>query len=136
MNKKTPITDAFVRKVSIAQRQILIEHIDGAVPVVRGDQCRTQTTNALLANGLLRDASHCGVGSSRPRETLLTERGRETVARVLAEYADALSKVMELADAEIRPLQMLQRLKQMRAATRWTVPPEEPEEADSASPEG
>jgi hypothetical protein len=130
------INDAYVRRISIAQRAVLVEHIDGAVPLDRRDRFHTQTVTTLMTMKLLRDEKSGGVDyvcAIRPRATMLTIRGREALAKVLAEYADALSRVMELADAEIRPIQMLQRLKAMRVATRWTVPPEEPEEADSAS---
>lgn len=133
------INDAYVRRISIAQRAVLVEHIDGAVPLDRRDRFHTQTIGTLMTMKLLRDEKSGGVDyvcAVRPRATMLTVRGREALAKILAEYADAISKVIELQADEIRPMEMLKRLKAMRGPTRWDVPPESPEEAELPLPKG
>jgi hypothetical protein len=133
------INNAYVRRISIAQRAVLVGHIDGAVPLDRRDRFHSQTVDTLMTMKLLRDATSGGAGSVesiRPRATMLTIRGREALAKILAEYADAISKVIALEQDEIRPMEMLKRLKAMRGPTRWDVQPEAPEEAEPALPEG
>lgn len=78
-------------------RDVLIEHIDGPVPVVvpngpRGGRyardvaIRARTIRALLGRRLIRGRSD----SPRPDQTVLTEAGRAELAEALADWADAI----------------------------------------------
>lgn len=74
--------------ISPAQRDILIEHIDGR-PISLGKARRSiqrGSINGLIHRGLLKTTK---VNKWRI-ETTITEKGRETLAEALAEYADAL----------------------------------------------
>lgn len=81
-----------VRRLSGWQRKFLMRHIDGPVQV---DVHDTQTRIALTRKKLLRNDRPV-----RPRATSLTTDGRQTVAIILAEAADALVAAGML-DAEI-----------------------------------
>ena len=102
---KITISDAAIRKLSSPQRNLLIDHIDGEVDVTVHGAHLVQCRNALIAYGLLRGSP---IGASRPRATILTDRGRMAVAIILGDCADML--VRAGLDQEA-PLQVLQRLK-------------------------
>lgn len=85
---------------STQMRDILIEHMDGAKVemarrVTNGIQAiehhhRLNTFQALLAHGLIK---HDGRDTSnRPRFTVITEQGRETLSQILGDWADALRR--------------------------------------------
>jgi hypothetical protein len=131
------INDAYVRRISIAQRAVLVEHIDGAVPLDRRDRFHTQTVTTLMTMKLLRDEKSGGVDyvcAIRPRATMLTIRGREALAKILAEYAEALVKAGCLGgdSPALRPIDMIPLLKQQ---ARAKPAPDAPESPDSA-PDG
>lgn len=78
-------------------RDVLIEHIDGPVPVevptgprgghhAREVALRARTIRALINNRLLRGKTD----SPRPTHTVITMAGRAELAEVLADWADAL----------------------------------------------
>lgn len=108
---KRPLSDAEVRRLSSAQRDLLITHIDGDVAVTIGHG--TAARQALMRSGLLYPTVP---GARRPRFTRLTERGRRAVGMILGDCADALVKAGLLEQAN--PLQVLQQLKAMRQ-TPW-----------------
>lgn len=70
-----------------SQRDLLIAHVDGsadiAVPVFVTE--KTSARNALIAKGLLRPDR-----AVRATRTIITEDGRQVLAHVLADYAEAL----------------------------------------------
>jgi hypothetical protein len=72
-----------------AQRDFLIEHVNGLQTIDVGEDTRTRT--ALFARDLIR---YVGAGRSteRPHFTALTDLGREVVCSILGDYADALVK--------------------------------------------
>lgn len=106
---KSTLSDASIRKLTMLQRNLLIDHIDGEVDVVLSDPHKTQTRNAMMVLGLLRGTPS---QANRPRATVLTERGRMAVAMILGDYADALVRAGLLEQEN--PLLVLQRLKAAR----------------------
>lgn len=78
---------AVARSLSQPQRELLIEHVDGSrsleikVAVGKNNAAR----KVLIAKRLLRPDRR-----ERPTKTFITDDGREVLAYVLAEYADAL----------------------------------------------
>jgi hypothetical protein len=84
--------------ISALMRDMLIDHLDDKkVRVVEPGNfagldaskaaIRVQTTNALIARGWVR----AGPGK-HPRFTIITDAGRAALAKLLAEYADALTR--------------------------------------------
>jgi hypothetical protein len=85
--------------ISSAQRDVLIDHLDGPCAVVlpgtgiaRGDAAvaigrRWQTTSRLLMAGYLRGDPG---GAARPRRTVMTFAGRAVLAQALAAMAEIL----------------------------------------------
>jgi hypothetical protein len=99
-----------VERLSTNQRALLISHIDGPFEMAEADLHMMRTRQALLKSGLLRGAPF---GSIRPRQTELTERGRQAVAIILAEAADNLIRAglleQENPGAAMRRLQTMRR---------------------------
>lgn len=81
------LTEAAVHRLTGAQRLLLIQHIDVAVPVDVTDQPRNMTRKSLMALGLLRGEP---ANVPKSRETVLTQAGRHAVGVLLGHYADAL----------------------------------------------
>lgn len=75
--------------LSACVRDLLIEHIESVVPLVRtvtrAEAGRTRMRRVLIAQGALRYDRQ-----DFPRATLITERGRQRLATALADWADAL----------------------------------------------
>lgn len=86
--------------LSRTQRDILIAHLDGAaVPIVRTwtfpDKIRNQeaatrfqSTEALIGRKFLKHADN----KITPSHTVMTDLGREALAKTLADWADALMR--------------------------------------------
>lgn len=111
---------AFISKLSSSQRRLLISHIEGPQPIERtGPSGRgISSVDCLLRAGLLR--AH-PVGVVRPKFTDLSESGRNAVAKILSEYAEALIAVgcLEIDPAlpsATRPIKMLSRIKNHRSS--------------------
>jgi hypothetical protein len=110
-----PISNSEIRSLSEAKRRILIEHIDGPVPMNRENIYRIHTINSLMGAGLLRNAlSGPAPALGRPRALVLTEDGRWAVSLLLADYAEALVRAGCLDAEPLTPLMILQRLKAIR----------------------
>lgn len=107
-----------VQQLTSLQREMLIDHIDGALDVTVRDPHRVQTRNSLMANKMLRPD---GPGL-RPKTTVLTERGRYAVATLLAGYAEALVRAGMM---ESRPIDIMAQIKRRPR-------PESPEAAEQA----
>jgi hypothetical protein len=81
--------------LTTGMRDVLIEHIDGPVPIVRttdftGIEAHAMATRyksvwALLDRGLLKKDRELV-----PKFTIITEPGRAELAKALADWADAL----------------------------------------------
>lgn len=102
-----PVTDALVRKLSNAQREHLLQHVDGPVPIIRRDARVDKsylTGPALHQLGLVIGTPY---RSMRPSHTILTESGRDAVAKILANYADALVTAGALDRENLRPLDLV-----------------------------
>jgi hypothetical protein len=106
------VTAAFVAKVSGAQRKMLLAHLDGPVDVDVSQDGKTRWT--LIQRGLITADAATPYRPARPKSTRITDRGRQVVAYVLAEYADALVAAGYL-DAETPPETPLQILRRLRA---------------------
>ena len=106
-----PISDAEVRNLSQYQRDVLLDHIDGAVDVSISNPHLLAVRNSLMKIGML-TSSVPGPAANRPRATVLTERGRMAVGMVLGQYADALVRIGLVH--EETPLRVLQRLRSGR----------------------
>lgn len=98
-----------VNQLTANQRDVLISHVDGAVDVTLSDPNLVMARNSLMVKGFLRGDSPSGPRSFRPRQTVLTERGRMALGMLLGIYADALTKA-GLLDEE-RPIKVLERIK-------------------------
>lgn len=78
-----------------ALRDVLIAHIDGAVPYSHWDRTRQISLRSALSHGLLEcEWSMVPAPSKqkRPAGTVLTEKGRAALTAALADWADALSR--------------------------------------------
>jgi len=107
-----------ISELTKAQRNVLLEHIDGPIPLERNgldrkNSFRIHTINYLLGKGLLRNGTHDAF-TQRPRALCLTEAGREVVAAILAGYAEALIAAGCLEPGFLSPLKILERLKTER----------------------
>jgi|SRR5579872_5606297 len=81
-----------IKRLSHDQREILVGHVPSPQPIdyrpnADGRHAR-RTMNALKRLALIHN--DCPGGKKTPTHTKLTELGREVVAGVLAEYAEAL----------------------------------------------
>ena len=89
--------NTMARSMPKAQRDLLIRHINGPRPLAIGPEIYTR--NALVLRNLLRFDNPQNL---RPRATLLTDLGRETVCIILGDYADALVRAGVLES--VRPI--------------------------------
>lgn len=89
--------------ISARLRDVLIEHLDGPQPVVRNRTAapkygldalqaanRMTAVWTLINRGLLRPDRRV-----HPRETAITDRGREVLCQALADWADAIVRAQE-----------------------------------------
>lgn len=74
---------------------LLLEHVDGPVPIILGDSPQRRSTNALVLRKLLLPIPYA---SPRPTHTTLSEAGRHIVAQRLARAAETLVKAGCLGD--------------------------------------
>lgn len=74
-------------ELSFTSRDLLIEHVDGSndvpVPVYVTERCSAR--NGLISKGLVRPDR-----KERATKTVITDDGRQVLAYVLADYAEAL----------------------------------------------
>lgn len=89
-----------IRKLTLLQREVLVSHVGGDQPVIRGPAWQTPKLIDLK----------CLRAINGGRITTLTERGRHAAAVILGEYADALVAAGCL-EPDVRPIDMLARLK-------------------------
>lgn len=73
--------------ITPAMRDLLIEHIDGPAPYIISDR-RSRQVRAAVQLGYLSYGR--GISPKRPRFTYINQRGREALAKALANWADAL----------------------------------------------
>lgn len=114
------LSAGFIAKINQAQRKVLLEHIDAPQDFIVRDQARNLSVAVLMRYGLLRGDP---IGVKHPRQTELTEAGRDAVARILSEYAELLIdagclEVDEHTAGELRPTRMLARLRVIRSTRR------------------
>lgn len=88
MSNFNPLSENFVRGLQYRQRDMLVAHVDGAVPIKVAESHVAATRYSLVRLGLLRYTDR----SVRPRATELTEVGRQALGILLGVYADALVK--------------------------------------------
>lgn len=108
-----PVTKTLLKAISPTMREYLFQHIDGPVPIEKGDRTdkRYAVRNAARSRRFLK-----GIPSDAfPKSTALTELGRDVVAHLLAEYAEVLVAAGFLyGEAGPRPLEVLRALKARR----------------------
>lgn len=113
------ITAHFLRRLSVAQREELVNHVAGAQPFTvgpRGDGARMFCVRKLIELGLIK-----GDHRERPRFTHITDAGREAAAAILGEYADALVQAGCL-EARLRPIDLVELIKQDGERRRLEAP--------------
>lgn len=99
-------------RLTVAQREKLVEHAAGPIPFVTG-RPRGDNTNAtilaLVRYGLLNTLPQ----NARWTQTELSLTGREIAVKILAGYADALvaAGALEASAIAERPLAILRRLR-------------------------
>ncbi len=116
------ITTTFVRNLTIAQREALIKHVEAAQPRVFNHSDTEKRTFQATVSRLIGLQLVMGDNPIRPRFTTLTMAGREAVAMVLGEYADALvaAGCLEMVGGKpaLRPIEVLARLKEKALADK------------------
>lgn len=129
------VSDHLVNGLSTPLRAFLLRHVHGPVPIEYGN-ARTDKTYAARAALIRRQLLlPLPKNTIRPVETELTVKGRDAVAKILAQAADALVAAGALEESVLaeRPLIVLRRLKHSGAFLpneASEVP--EPEELDEA----
>lgn len=76
--------------VTTQLRDLLIEHIDGPVPINVRQPARYNLVRGAVDRGLLRTNTR---GHARPSHTFITESGRATLCAALGDWADALVRM-------------------------------------------
>lgn len=82
--------------LSIAQRDLVIAHIDGPQPAAVKEGL---TRRFLMERGILISCDRDGAPRNRTQNvhyTMITEDGRATMAQILADYAEALVRAGHL----------------------------------------
>ncbi len=101
--------------ISNRMRDVLIEHIDGPVKIIRATAAgieakkaalHRQTAEALIDRGFLRVDDPA---KPRPRYTIITEEGREELCAALADWADALNAARAAGRRSDRPIPRISR---------------------------
>ena len=117
--------------ISNRMRDILIEHLDGPVAIVRSapglgkkNALRAQAITAMIGRGLLKVDDP---GTARPRFTLVTDHGREILCEVLADWAEALirfrrAEACRPRRSKRRPPSQRISMASLRAIARETLP--------------
>ena len=86
--------EQIAQRLSKHQRDMLVEHIDGKlfvpVPVTLRNPARNRSTLALIDAKLIRYSGHWRSDHNRPQSTRITDDGRQVLAIILAQYAEAL----------------------------------------------
>lgn len=96
-------TLAIAHKLTKPQRDLLLEHVDGLVPVKQG--LENFVRNALFERRLLRFER-----TLRPQNTILTDLGREVLCALLGSYADALVRASILPTTPLIEIKRAPRL--------------------------
>lgn len=90
-----PYSRARAARLSRAQRSLLIEHVDGPLPVTA--TARSQTRKILLALALVcpcrADGSPLPEGTARPPFTKLTDIGRDVVCAAMSLEIERLARL-------------------------------------------
>ena len=80
--------------LSMTQAEFLVSHVDCVRPITT-NSLEISTMNSMLHRGLIRYSESF---TSRPKGTVLTDKGREIVCAVLGHYADQLVRARLLAE--------------------------------------
>lgn len=111
------VSDRLVNSLSAPLREFLLRHVHGPVPIEYRNT-RTDKAHAARAALIRRELLlPLPPNTIRPVETELTIKGRDAVAKILAQAADALVAAGALDESVFaeRPLAVLRRLKHGRA---------------------
>lgn len=101
------------RSLSVRQRQFLLRHIDGPVPV---ETFNAKTIHPLVAKGLIK----C-IPPVNPSNTELTRDGRFALGIILGDAADLLSSAGIIDKEASRRVMLFIELRERRGGTQ--VPP-------------
>lgn len=82
-----PSNDGIADDLSAAQKEYLVDHLDGQRPLANRNAHEVRTRGSLLARGFIH---HKETITSRPTATVLTDKGRDALCAILAEYAEQL----------------------------------------------
>ena len=83
------------RDVSVPMRDVMIEHLNGVgCAIIRSNMSRDPLIRLKLAhrNKTVMALLRCGFLRATDRMTFITDRGRQALAVMLADYAEALAK--------------------------------------------
>lgn len=69
--------------------EVMVDHVDGTAPMTT-DNVRLIAVSECIARGMIRFKD---LHSLRPRNTIITEVGREALCIILAAWADELTRV-------------------------------------------
>lgn len=108
-------------KLSMAQRDLIIAHIDGPQPAMIREGA---TRRFLMERGILISCNCDGVRRNRTQNihyTMITEDGRETMAQILADYAEALVRAGCL---DAVPVSLIPRAETFRRPIETELQPE------------
>lgn len=139
------LNDATIRRLSAAQREMLMAHVDGWAPivVVSGKVSSRKTRRALIDLGLLFLVRGRGAINRRPRKTKITDEGRRVLGIILGDQADQIARAQARAsDAAFdageaaRTLNALQKLREFRSQTNPAKSPNRKNSTNSSSSEG
>lgn len=82
-------------QMTCALRDFLIEHIDGPVPILlqKDHRNRRMVRSACIRSGFVHPYPW---GTNRPKETRITDKGRQALCAALADWAEALIRAERL----------------------------------------
>jgi hypothetical protein len=93
MSSIFPSNDGIAQKLSAAQKEYLVDHLDGKRAIANRDAHEIRTRGALIARKLIQ---HKETITSRPTATVLTDKGRDALCAILGEYAEQLMRAQEV----------------------------------------
>jgi hypothetical protein len=87
-----PSNDCIADYLSAAQKEYLVDHLDGQRALVNRNAHEVRTRGSLIARGFIH---HKETITSRPTATVLTDKGRDALCAILAGYAEQLLRAEE-----------------------------------------
>jgi hypothetical protein len=88
-----PSNNGIAHKLSAAQKEYLVDHLDGERSITNRNTNEIRTRGALLSRHFIH---HKETITSRPTATVLTDKGRDALCAILGEYAEQLMRAQEV----------------------------------------